>query len=53
MDVISITEPTQASAAPAGTGPDEGGGAVLTFTVAEPDVAPPVGQEAFPTEVIV
>ena len=29
------------------------GGAVLTYTVAEPDVVPPVGQDVFPTAVTV
>ena len=53
FDVISITVFAHASAAPAGTGPDEGGGTVLTFTVAEPDPVPPVGHVVFPVEVIV
>jgi hypothetical protein len=53
FDVISITEFAQASAGPTGTGPDTGGGAVLTNTVALPDVVPPVGQEAFPIAVTV
>jgi hypothetical protein len=47
--VICITEFAQASAGPTGIGPDAGGGFVLTYTVALPDVVPPVGQEAFPT----
>ena len=50
---MSITEPAQASAAPAGTGPDEGGGTVLTFTVAEPDEVPPDGHAVLPIEVTV
>ena len=53
-DVIRLTEVAQASAGPTGTGPDGiGGGAVLTYTVAEPDKVPPDGQVAFPTAVTV
>ena len=48
-----MTEPAQASAAPTGIGPDEGGGTVLTFTVAEPDEVPPVGHPVLPIEVTV
>ena len=48
-----MTVPAQASAGPAGIGPDEGGGTVLTFTVAEPDEVPPAGHAVLPIEVTV